>query len=357
MRPRFQGQPQYRHLLPLGKQAARVAGDLGLGYPEEVGEVRAVPRAVVVVADGDRAGRDRVTRLLASQGIEVRAAHTGQGALDLVRKHHVDLVMVDDEIPGLGGVEACRVLKAISKGAYLPVILMSREEAASSQTLAFRTEADDYLAKPIDRAELLARVESMIRVKRTHDDVQFARTKMRYASFHEQLKSLPDHRHFHETLESSFGDAERRLRPLACAIVAVDGFRELAKAQGPNCATALLDDVSLRLADTIREHDVAARFRTAEFGVLMPDTRPADALAMADRIIDSLTSEPFEGRDGRLRLPVSIGVGLFPSANVRNHSELLDAASIAVARARVAGPNQVCVVQHQGYIFRPTATG
>jgi GGDEF domain-containing protein len=54
---------------------------------------------------------------------------------------------------------------------------------------------------------------------------------------------------------------------------------------------------------------------------------------------------------------VSIGIGLYPSGSIRSHSELLDAASIAVARARVAGSNRVCVVQQQGYIFRPTLPG
>jgi GGDEF domain-containing protein len=58
-----------------------------------------------------------------------------------------------------------------------------------------------------------------------------------------------------------------------------------------------------------------------------------------------------------IHLTISIGVGLYPSGSVRSHSELLDAASIAVARARVAGANRVCVVQQQGYIFRPTLPG
>ena len=58
-----------------------------------------------------------------------------------------------------------------------------------------------------------------------------------------------------------------------------------------------------------------------------------------------------------IELKISIGIGLYPSGSIRSHSELLDAASIAVARARVAGPNRVCVVQQQGYIFRPTLPG
>jgi len=115
---------------------------------------------------------------------------------------------------------------------------------------------------------------------------------------------------------------------------------------------------------TIRATDIAARFRTAEFGLLLPNTRPARALTLADRIVSEVALQPFEvaslrptAGDISIELAISIGVGLYPSGSIRSHSELLDAASIAVARARVAGPNRVCVVQQQGYIFRPTLPG
>jgi len=73
--------------------------------------------------------------------------------------------------------------------------------------------------------------------------------------------------------------------------------------------------------------------------------------------VSEVALRPFEIADATIELTIAIGVGLFPSGRIRSHSELLDAASIAVARARVAGPNRVCVVQQQGYIFRPTLPG
>jgi GGDEF domain-containing protein len=78
---------------------------------------------------------------------------------------------------------------------------------------------------------------------------------------------------------------------------------------------------------------------------------------LADRIVSEVALQPFEADGTSIELTISIGVGLYPSGSVRSHSELLDAASIAVARARVAGPNRVCVVQQQGYIFSPTLPG
>jgi PleD family two-component response regulator len=78
---------------------------------------------------------------------------------------------------------------------------------------------------------------------------------------------------------------------------------------------------------------------------------------VADRVVSEVALRAFTLGDASIELTISIGVGLYPSGSVRTHSELLDAASIAVARARVAGKNRVCVVQQQGYIFRPTLPG
>jgi diguanylate cyclase (GGDEF)-like protein len=187
--------------------------------------------------------------------------------------------------------------------------------------------------------------------------VAFAKNEIRLPSLHEQLAAFPDHRHFHERLRSEFEEAQRHLDPLACCIVAIDDFRKLVTDWGADAAAQVLEEIPDRVQRTIRATDIAAQFRTAEFGLLLPNTRPARALTLADRLVSEVALRPFDLVGKSLAITVAIGVGLYPSGRIRTHSELLDAASIAVARARVAGPNRVCVVQQQGYIFRPTLPG
>ena len=308
----------------------------------------------MVVADDDRATCEHVSQVLRGRDLAVIPAANGQKAIDAVRAQQVDLVVLDVNMPGLNGIDACRVIKTITADRFVPVVLLTASDDLNARVQGLRTEADDHLAKPFEDAELVARIENMLRVKRAHDDVQFARKELRYTSLHEQLRTLPDHRYFHERLENEFEEAQRHLDPLACCILAVDDFRDLVSEHGADCAAQILDEVSERVQRTIRATDVAARFRTAEFGLLLPNTRPARALTLADRIVSEVALRPF---DASIELTISIGVGLYPSGTIRSHSELLDAASIAVARARVAGPNRVCVVQQQGYIFRPTLPG
>jgi len=310
----------------------------------------------VVVADDDRATCDHIAELLRARGMVVVPAYGGQKAIDAVRAHPVDLVILDVGMPGLGGIATCQVVKTITDDRFVPVILLTTHDDLSGWVQGLRTGADDHIAKPLDDAELVARVQNMLRVKRAHDDVQVAQSKLRYPSLRE-FQALPDHRYFHDSLERGFEAAHRHLEPMACCIIAVDDFRRLAEERDPDFATEVLDGVSDRLQRTIRETDIAAQFRTAEFGLLMSNTSPARALILADRIIAEVAFNPLDVAGETVNLQISIGVGLYPSTNVRSHSELLDAASIAVTRARVAGPNRVCIVQQQGYIFRPTLPG
>ena len=314
---------------------------------------------MVVVADDDRATCEHISQLLRARGLVVVPANDGQKAIDAVRAQPVDLVVLDVDMPGLNGIDACRVVKTITKDRFVPVVILAAPGDLSARVQGLRTGADDHVTKPFEDSELLARIENMLRVKRAHDDVQFAKNELRYTSMHDQLRTLPDHRFFHECLAIEFEEAQRHLDPLACCILAVDDFRALVSEHGAEIAGDVLAEMSGRVQRTIRATDIAAQFRTAEFGLLLPNTRPAKALTLADRIVSDVALRPFEPAGGaaNIKLTISIGVGLYPSGNIRSHSELLDAASIAVARARVAGPNRVCVVQQQGYIFRPTLPG
>jgi diguanylate cyclase (GGDEF)-like protein len=287
----------------------------------------------------------------------VAAASSGQKAIDVVRKQPVDLVVLDVDMPGLDGIDTCRVVKAITKDRFVPVVLLTSAGDLRARIQGLRTGADDHVEKPLDDAELLACIDSMLRVKRAHDDASRARSDPAHASLDEPVGGLLDQRYFHERLEREFAEAQRHLDPLACCILVVEGLRMLFLEHGTEAAAPILHDVAERVQRALRATDAVTRFRTAELGLVLPNTRPARALALADDIVTELTSRGARIEALRMPLSVSMGIGVFPSAGVRSVRELLDAASIAVARARVAGPNRVCIVQQQGYIFSPVLPG
>jgi len=109
--------------------------------------------------------------VLSPQGYEVRTATSGADALTIVAREAVDLVLLDILMPGMDGYEVCRRLRADEKSAALPIVMVT-SSGDQEKLNALEAGADDFIPKPFDRAELLARVKSLLRVKSYYDVVQ-----------------------------------------------------------------------------------------------------------------------------------------------------------------------------------------
>jgi class 3 adenylate cyclase len=109
--------------------------------------------------------------VLSPRGYEVLTAGSGQQALDLLDQHHPDLVLLDIVMPGLDGYEVCRRIRQNPATAFLPVVMVTAS-GNQEKVQAIEAGADDFVTKPFDQAELLARVQSLVRIKRYHDTIE-----------------------------------------------------------------------------------------------------------------------------------------------------------------------------------------
>jgi len=128
------------------------------------------PRDRVLVVDDDHVNRTLLTHLLSKQGHEVLAVNGGPEALDVLANQSIDIVLLDVRMPGMDGYEVCRRIRADSTTAMLPVVMVTAE-GPDQKLAALDAGADDFVPKPLDHAELCARVRSLLRIKRYHDTV------------------------------------------------------------------------------------------------------------------------------------------------------------------------------------------
>ncbi len=182
--------------------------------PVSVG--RAVIGSTIVVADDERLMREHLVSLLRSNGYVVEAFEDGQALVERIGRGGVDLVLLDVLMPRLSGLEACRIIKSLSQENFVPVVLLTVRADTQSRVDGLRIGADDYVAKPFDERELLARVEAMLRIKKLHDHVAKARAKLEQLSVHDELTGLYNYRYLHTRLGEEFKRAERYHDPLAC---------------------------------------------------------------------------------------------------------------------------------------------
>ncbi len=130
--------------------------------------------ATVLVVDDEEAVTTLFARILAREGYAVDIAHDGPSALIAVANHPPDVVLLDVMIPGLDGFEVCRRLKRDPQTRLTPVVLVTALSAREQRIEGLEAGADDFLGKPVDTHELLARVRSLVRTKRYTDDLDSA---------------------------------------------------------------------------------------------------------------------------------------------------------------------------------------
>lgn len=318
--------------------------------------------ATILVADDDAAARQYVATLLRKHGMNVEFAPDGARAIARTREQGVDLVLLDIMMPGIDGLDCCRLIKGITQDQFLPVILLTARGDADSRVNGLRIGADDYVCKPFDDRELLARVNNLVRIKRMHDQITEARTRLEQLAVSDELTGLYNYRYLHTRLSEEFKRSERYRDPLACVMLDIDYFKRVNDRFGHDVGDAVLREVSARVRKAVREIDVVTRYGGEEFLLVLPSTNFSGALAVADRVWRTVGGEPFQLPRGEERVSVSVGVAVFPSRDIKSKDQLIKAADKALYQAKNDGRDRICVFQHQGYIYqpesaRPTGTG
>jgi diguanylate cyclase (GGDEF)-like protein len=344
--------------------------------------------ARIVVADDDRLARELLAGILRSAGHVVEPVEDGQEAVERVAQGGVDLVLLDIVMPRLSGLEACRLLKGMTLDNFLPVVLVTVKTDTASRVEGLRIGADDYVCKPFEEAELLARVAAMLRIKRLHDQVTVQKARFERLSVHDELTGLYNFRYLHTRLSEEFKRAERYHEPFACVMVDIDQLRTVNDLGGRPAGDAVIKRVAEGIKRCVREVDVVARYGGEEFLIVLPSTHFAGSVVAAERIWREVSGMPVEFEASRLdatppsdaagrrsltslaegpasadpkwaegprELHVSIGVALYPSRDVRTKDALIRAAEAALAQAKREGGNRICVFQQQGYIYTPLA--
>jgi diguanylate cyclase (GGDEF)-like protein len=316
----------------------------------------------VLLVDDDPAQVQHVREGLAPQGFRFREAHDGAQALSAIREHRPDLILMDVEMPGLGGVEVCRIIKANSgEGGFgfIPVILMTARQAAG-KVEGLELGADDYLVKPFDMLELGARVKSMLRLKalqdalleknreldRANKELARKREELLALSRTDPLTSLCNRRYFEERLGEEFARARRYRSPLSLVMLDIDYFKRINDTFGHPFGDEVLRAVSQVTRARLREVDLLARYGGEELIALLPETGPADALRACERVreaIEALALD-YHGLDGSkrtVRCTASLGVASIPSSTLQSTEDLLRAADECLYSAKGAGRNRV----------------
>jgi adenylate cyclase len=277
--------------------------------------------ARILVVDDQRTNAEMVSGLLRNLGYEVELALNGQEALDLVREKGPDLVISDILMPGLDGYELCRRLRANAATALLPVILVTGVEQ-TERIKGVEAGADDFLAKPVNWAELFARVKRLLQVKALQDEIQQLNTKLeqRVREQVAQLERLSRMKRFFSraVAEAIVAGGEELLEPHRREITAVfldlRGFTSFTDRADPDDVLELLRAYHATLGRTVDEFGGTLEHFAGD-GVMIFFNDPIEVDNPAERAIRmALTLQvafnPIAEAWARLGHEVGLGIGI-----------------------------------------------
>ena len=273
----------------------------------------------VLLVDDDPANIQHVREGLAAHGYRFREANDGTEALRSIREVRPDLIIMDVEMPRLGGVEVCRIIKANGgEGGFgfIPVILVTARQAAG-KIEGLELGADDYLVKPFDMLELSARAKSMLRLKALqdmfveknreldHKNRELDRANKELAQKREELLALTrvdaltglsNRRYFEERLAEEFARSTRYRSPLSLVMIDIDHFKRINDTYGHPFGDEALRAVAKAVRDRLREVDFVARYGGEEMIALLPETGPKEALGACERVREAIAAVRLEHR-------------------------------------------------------------
>ncbi|MGE5553885.1 MAG: diguanylate cyclase [Betaproteobacteria bacterium] len=152
------------------------------------------------------------------------------------------------------------------------------------------------------------------------------------------LTGLYNHRYFCSCIEEAVDRANRTGRPASMIMVDADEFKAVNDKYGHQRGDLVLQQIAHLIQQSVRESDLVARYGGEEFAVILPDTGPREAMAVARRIHQAVADHDFDG----LRLTVSVGVATYPSPNIQTKDELISMADEYAYRAKESGRNRIC---------------
>jgi two-component system, cell cycle response regulator len=295
----------------------------------------------IAVVDDDAAIRRLVRLFLKRAGYAILECTTGMEARQRLTTEPWDIAILDRRLPDMDGVELCQELKANPEFRSRYIVMLTGEAEQEDKIEGLELGADDYITKPFQYPELLARIRAGKRIVDLQKELMESNKRLELLSITDGLTKLHNHRYFQDELARAFEESQRYGRPLSMVMIDIDFFKKINDTHGHAVGDEVLKAVARLYRDSVRSTDLVARYGGEEFAVMMPETELQDAITFAEKIRALVEETPIETQAGPLRATVSLGVASVPLTNVNTAKELIVAADKALYRAKKSGRNQV----------------
>ncbi|EMS97868.1 response regulator PleD [Agrobacterium tumefaciens str. Cherry 2E-2-2] len=295
----------------------------------------------VLVADGRASSQERIVRALKPVA-EVDAVIEPQAALLKAAGNPFELVIVNSNFENYDPLRLCSQLRSLERTRFLPLLLVAEQGADDMVARALDLGVNDYILRPIDPNELVARSLTQIRRKRYNEHLRLNLQHTMELAIVDGLTGLNNRRYLDNHLKILFDRAAVRGRPISICMTDIDRFKLVNDTYGHDVGDEVLREFAARIRSTVRGADLACRYGGEEFVVVMPDTPMELAASVAERLRAIVEDKPFYVRSIDRELSITASLGIATSSGAFGApDEILKQADKALYEAKHAGRNRV----------------
>jgi two-component system cell cycle response regulator len=321
------------------RQAAAGTPALKAGEGDDEGQYK----GRVLVVDSDPYCSERLVRPLQECGHQVSLVGDWRSGLEQATSvEGLDLIIVALDVEGGDGLRLCGQFRSQERTRYVPILMVLDEMDLGRLAKGLELGVTDYLVRPVDRNELLARTRTQIRRRRYHDRLRGVLDRSVSLAYTDGLTGIYNRRYLTAHLENRLMEIANNGKPVSVMLFDIDHFKAVNDEHGHAAGDRVLQALSAFIGRNVRDVDLLARYGGEEFVVVMPETSAEVALQVADRLRGKVAEHLFEIGGDNAPLSLSISAGVATTINsVEVAENLLERADKALYIAKRAGRHRV----------------
>ena len=302
---------EYQMQLSIRDQAAEHFSHTGSEGPVDDQNIKP---AILLVEDNQQ-DMDLLRCYLEESDHTVHLAGTGQDALKVLERKHVDLVLLDLLLPDMDGFKVFSRMKESEQTKDIPVIVITALSDLENKVKGINLGVDDYLIKPVNSREFNARIDVLLKKKNYMERLTSEYQAAMNSAVKDGLTGLYNHSYFMRFLDLELKRAKRFQYPVSLAMIDINNFRDFNKKFGHLVGNEVIKGVAGILVSSFREIDLVARYGGDEFSVVLPYCGEEEFSRIEERLHSQLAGYTFANEDNKISSPVSVSIGCagFPS--------------------------------------------
>lgn len=300
----------------------------------------------VLLVDDSRQARVAIKEALAGLFSVFIEAEDGLAAIKAFVEEKPGFIITDVEMPSINGYRFISTIRNMEDGRDVPIILLSgSKDALSKKLTGFNLGASDFVLKPFDNEELVARVKSLLRVRNLMEELKEKNALLERLAVTDELTGLHNRRHFFEAAHAQMALGLRHHFKIACLLLDIDHFKKINDTFGHMAGDEVLRKAGALLRSCKREGEILARFGGEEFIMCLFNTDAQSASLAAERFRKLIKEHDFSAIAQGLRITVSIGVAVYPQEEVRSIDDLIKSADKALYESKSLGRDRVTLFE------------